>query len=98
MVNSRLLAQSERWIWAGCFVVIATVLVATHFKSNDSDSALYADLSQKISEHPIRQWIAPEWWGLWPKAQLTGLFLENPAGVFIVAAAMSRRGSRLSNR
>jgi 4-amino-4-deoxy-L-arabinose transferase-like glycosyltransferase len=92
MGSPSLLARPERWVWAACFVAIAVILVAVHFRSNDPDSALYADLSDRLSAHPIRQWIAPEWWGLWPDAKLTGLFLEHPAGLFIVPAALGRLG------
>ena len=36
----------------------------------------------------MRRWLAPEWWGFWPDAQMTGLFREHPAGVFLLPAAL----------
>ena len=92
-MNGRpLLTSRERWIWVAGFAALAVVLLATGFESNDPDSRLYAELAAKVSAQPLSHWIAPEWWGLWPSAHQTGLFLEHPAGLFLLPAALGRAG------
>jgi hypothetical protein len=54
-------------------------LVAGRF-SAPTRSALYAGIAERLAQEPVRRWIAPEWWGFWPEAQMTGLFREHPAG------------------
>lgn len=88
----RLLSASERWAWTAFFFIAATVLVAGGFSSTDPDSALYAGIADRLAQEPVRRWIAPEWWGFWPEAQMTGLFREHPAGVFLMSAALTRVG------
>ena len=68
------------------------MLVARGFSSGDPDSALYAGIADRLAQEPVRRWIAPEWWGFWPEAQMTGLFREHPAGVFLMSAALTRVG------
>ena len=91
-MRSGLLWARERWVWLLCFVVVAATLVLTHFSSTDGDSGLYAAMSAKLAQTPISRWLAPEWWGLWPDMRMTGLFLEHPAGVFLLPAALQRLG------
>ena len=88
----RLLSASERWAWTAFFLIAATVLVAVRFSSPDPDSALYAGIADRLAQEPVRRWIAPEWWGFWPEAQMTGLFREHPAGVFLMSAALTKVG------
>ena len=88
----RLLAPAERWAWTAFFLIVAAVLVAGGFSSNDPDSALYAGIAERLAQEPVRRWIAPEWWGFWPEAQMTGLFREHPAGVFLMSAALTLMG------
>ena len=88
----RLLSPSERWAWTAFFFIAATVLVAGGFSSADPDSALYAGIADRLAQEPVRRWIAPEWWGFWPEAQMTGLFREHPAGVFLMSAALTLIG------
>ena len=87
-----LLSARERVAWLAAFLFIAGVLVVTRFTSIDSDSALYASISAKLSEQPIGRWIAPEWWGLWSNTGLSGYFRECPAGLFLIPAALGRLG------
>ncbi len=88
----RLLSRRDRVVWVIAFIAVAALLVAMKFKSHDPDSALYADLSAKLSTQPLNRWTSPEWWGLWPDAHLSGYFIENPAGLFWVPAALGRLG------
>ena len=78
--------------WTAAFVLVAALIVATHFSSTDPDSQLYASISGRLSEEPVSHWIAPEWWDFWPETHMTGLFREHPAGVFLVPVALSRLG------
>ncbi|HUL73669.1 MAG TPA: glycosyltransferase family 39 protein [Vicinamibacterales bacterium] len=91
-MRARLLSPREGVVWAGCFVLVSALLVATKFTSTDPDSSLYASISGRLSQEPASRWIAPEWWGFWPEANMTGLFREHPAGVFLLPAALSRIG------
>jgi 4-amino-4-deoxy-L-arabinose transferase-like glycosyltransferase len=88
----RLLSAREWSVWIASFVVVAALLVATRFTSADPDSALYADLSARLAQEPVSHWIAPQWWGFWPDAKMTGYFREHPAGIFLVPAALDRLG------
>ncbi|HVQ40966.1 MAG TPA: glycosyltransferase family 39 protein [Vicinamibacterales bacterium] len=88
----RLLSASERWAWTAFFFIAAMLLVAGGFSSADPDSALYAGIADRLAQEPVRRWIAPEWWGFWPEAQMTGLFREHPAGVFLMSAALTLIG------
>ena len=75
--------------WALAVVVTAVLVAATHYESPDPDSQLHAGIAARISELPLRQWIAPEWWGLW---NAEGPYCEHPAGIFILPAALARFG------
>ena len=84
-----LLSARERLAWVAGFFVIALLIVATHFTSEDPDSALYASLSARLAEGPVSHWIAPEWWGHWDSE---GWFREHPAGVFLIPTALGALG------
>jgi 4-amino-4-deoxy-L-arabinose transferase-like glycosyltransferase len=75
--------------WALAVVITAVLVAATHYESPDPDSRLHAGIAAKVSELPLRQWIAPEWWGLWDSE---GPYCEHPAGIFILPAALARLG------
>jgi 4-amino-4-deoxy-L-arabinose transferase-like glycosyltransferase len=87
-----LLSGRERAIWFSCFLAVSLALLLMKFSSTDGDSSLYATMASTLSATPVSRWLSPEWWGLWPEAGLTGLFLEHPAGVFLVPAALQRLG------
>lgn len=91
-MSEPLISRREAWLWVIGFLVAAALIVITGFRSDDPDSALYAGLAARLSEEPVARWVAPEWWGFWPDAQLTGLFLEHPAGLLIPSAALARLG------
>ncbi len=92
MTPAPLVTRREAVAWAGACVVAALCIVLMDFKSDDPDSALYASLSSRLSQEPPGRWIAPEWWGHWPEAAMTGLFREHPAGVFLLPTALTRVG------
>ncbi len=75
--------------WALAVVITAGLVAATHYESPDPDSSLHAGIAARISERPLGQWIAPEWWGLWNSE---GPYCEHPAGIFILPAALARLG------
>lgn len=91
-MRATVFSPRERAIWALAFVIIASAIVVTRFTSTDPDSGLYAAIAGKLADTPVARWLSPEWWGLWPEAGLTGLFLEHPAGVFLLPAALQRAG------
>jgi hypothetical protein len=91
-VTSTLLTSRERAAWIAGFVFIASLLVVTRFTSVDADSVRYAEISAKLSTLPIARWVAPEWWGLSPDNPLSGYFLEHPAGLFFIPAALGKMG------
>ncbi|HUF49013.1 MAG TPA: glycosyltransferase family 39 protein [Vicinamibacterales bacterium] len=82
----------EYWLSAAAFVLVASLTVMTGFTSSDPDSALYAGLAARLTDEPVARWVAPEWWGFWPEAHMTGLFREHPAGIFWAPAALARLG------
>jgi 4-amino-4-deoxy-L-arabinose transferase-like glycosyltransferase len=88
-MSRSVLSSREVAVWAACFVVVASLLVVTRFTSDDPDSALYASISGRLTQLPPARWIAPEWWGYWNG---TGLFVEHPAGVFLLPTALGRLG------
>ena len=75
--------------WMMALAVTAAIIALTHFTSRDNDSFLYAGLSAKLSQLPVAQWIAPDWWGFWT---LHGPYCEHPVGLFILPAALGRLG------
>jgi hypothetical protein len=87
-----LLSRKERAMWAAGFILVATLLVTTRFESQDPDSALYAAMSERLSALPVAHWIAPYWFALWHDSGMTELFRENPAGIFLLPAALGRMG------
>ena len=89
MTTGRFLTRRELAAWAAFYVLVSMLLVATRFASDDPDSALYANLSAKLAQGPITNWIAPQWWGYWDG---TGLFREHPAGVFLLPTALTLFG------
>jgi len=91
-MSRRLVPGAEALAWAGGFLLVALLLVILRFTSDDPDSALYAGLAERLAAEPVARWIAPEWWGFWPEALMTGLFREHPAGILILPAALSRAG------
>src|SRR5262249_51088223 len=84
-----LFSSRDRLVWVACFLIAAALIVVTGFTSVDGDSALYAGISEKLTQQPASHWIAPQWWGLWT---LEGLFREHPAGLFFVPALLGRIG------
>ena len=88
-MHDRLISTRESVAWAVCLIILAAVLVGTGFTSTDPDSALYAGLAERLAQEPLSRWFAPEWWGFWPEAQMTGLFREHPAGVLLLPAALT---------
>ena len=75
--------------WALAVLTTAVLIAATRYESPDPDSALHAGIAARLSVLPVRQWIAPEWWGLWNSE---GPYCEHPAGIFILPAALARLG------
>lgn len=88
----RLIPARELLAWLCCFLIVSALLVSTGFTSQDADSGLYAGLADRLAHEPVSRWLAPEWWGFWPDAHMTGLFREHPAGVLLLPAAMSKIG------
>lgn len=86
---ARVLSTRDAAVWATCFLAVSVTLVATGFASDDPDSALYANLSARLAEGPVANWIAPEWWGNWNSE---GWFREHPAGVFVLPTALASLG------
>lgn len=74
------------------FLVVATLLVLTGFTSDDPDSGLYAGLSARLANEPFARWIAPEWWGLWPRLGFTGFYRDHPVGGFMLPALIGQLG------
>ena len=91
-VPDPLLARRDIGVWTVAFLLVATILAATGFTSEDPDSTLYAGLSARLAEEPFARWIAPEWWGLWPRIGNTGLYRDHPIGGFVVPALLGRLG------
>jgi hypothetical protein len=75
--------------WCAALAVATALLVATHFRTRDPDSALYVIIASRLAEQPVRTWIAPQWWGGWNNQ---GPFREHPAGAFVGPAALTRLG------
>ena len=78
-----LVPRRDLVVWTACCLLVASLLVAVRFTSSDGDSDLYAGLSGRLALEPVSRWVAPEWWGFWPEAEMTGLFREHPAGALI---------------
>jgi 4-amino-4-deoxy-L-arabinose transferase-like glycosyltransferase len=82
-------ARTAAAAWTAALALTIALIGATHYKSPDDDSFLYAGISARLSELPVRQWIAPEWWGFWT---LHGPYCEHPVGLFILPATLARLG------
>jgi 4-amino-4-deoxy-L-arabinose transferase-like glycosyltransferase len=91
-VSGAVIPRREIPIWIGALLAASLWIGVAGFTSADPDSALYAGLSARLSEQPVEQWVAPEWWGFWPDAQMTGYFREHPAGLLFLPAALARFG------
>ena len=91
-MSAPLVTRREALIWTIGFLVVATLLVLTGFTSADPDSGLYAGLSARIANEPFARWIAPEWWGLWPRLGFTGFYRDHPVGGFMLPALIGQLG------
>src|SRR6476659_9463318 len=91
-MSEALLSRRERVIWVAGFLLVAALIVVTRFESRDPDSSLHASIASRLAQEPMRRWVAPEWWGFWPDAHLTGLYVEHPAGIFVLPALLERAG------
>jgi 4-amino-4-deoxy-L-arabinose transferase-like glycosyltransferase len=81
------------WLAYGAGFILAAVLIySTHFTSHDGDSALYAAIGGHTAAEPLRQWVAPKWWALWPGSTMDELFIEHPAGLYWLPAVLGRLG------
>src|SRR5262245_33068896 len=81
--------NSGAFAWFAALAVASLVIVLTSFDSQDPDSASYAFIGAKMAGLPMRNWIAPEWWGL---GEREGLFREHPVGAFVLPAALGKVG------
>lgn len=86
------MTRREALIWTIGFLVVSALLVLTGFTSNDPDSGLYAGLSARLAHEPPARWIAPEWWGLWPRLEGTGLYRDHPIGGFMLPVLIAQLG------
>jgi 4-amino-4-deoxy-L-arabinose transferase-like glycosyltransferase len=78
------------WLtWTGAVLVSVGLIATAHYTTRDPDSRLYAGIAARLSQQPVDQWIAPEWWGLWG---LQGPYCEHPVGIFLAPAALARLG------
>ena len=75
--------------WCAALAVATALLIATHFRTRDPDSALYVIIASRLAQQPASTWIAPQWWGGWNNQ---GPFREHPAGAFVGPAALTRLG------
>jgi 4-amino-4-deoxy-L-arabinose transferase-like glycosyltransferase len=75
--------------WSVAFVVSVLLIAGTGFTSRDPDSTVYAGISARLAQEPLREWVAPEWWGLWG---FDGPFREHPIGFFVLPALAARAG------
>ena len=86
------LSARDRLAYAVGLGLAAALIYLVHFWSHDGDSSLYAGIAAHLTHEPVSRWVAPQWWALWPNSELTELFIEHPAGVFWLPAAMGRIG------
>lgn len=75
--------------WTIAFILISSVLIQLNYRSRDPDSALYSDMTAKMAERPLKEFIAPQWWGLWNNQ---GPFHEHPVGFFIFPVLLTKIG------
>lgn len=82
-------ARAALVAWTTAVVVSAALIGLTHYTTRDPDSKLYAGISARLSQLPVEQWIAPQWWGFW---RMEGPYCEHPVGIFLAPAALARLG------
>lgn len=82
-------ARALATAWLLVVLVAIGLIAATGYQSPDNDSALHAGIAARLSQQPVSQWIAPEWWGFWT---LNGPYCEHPVGIFIPPAVLARMG------
>lgn len=82
-------SRREGLAWAAALLVVTATLALRDYRTRDSDSILYARISNVMARRPASRWIAPEWP---PRSYGAGLFREHPAGLFWPAAALARLG------
>jgi hypothetical protein len=87
VLNGPLKSATAAWLVA--WVVTALLIGAIRYESRDPDSQLYAGISARLVREPLRQWIAPQWWGFWNSE---GPYCEHPVGMFVVPALLGRAG------
>jgi Dolichyl-phosphate-mannose-protein mannosyltransferase len=89
-IMERATGARTAWLaWTGVVLVSVALIALTHYTTRDPDSNLYAGIAARISQQPIDQWIAPQWWGFWG---LHGPYCEHPVGIFLAPAALARLG------
>ena len=91
MTHVRLTAR-DRMVYAAGFLAAAALIYAVHYTSHDGDSNLYASIASYTTSELVGEWIAPKWWAIWPDSGLHELFIEHPAGLFWIPAALGRIG------
>lgn len=84
--------RPDPFVWVAGFLLVAALIVVMRFESRDPDSSLHASIAARLAQEPVRRWVAPEWWGFWPDAHLTGLYVEHPSGIFLLPALLERAG------
>src|SRR5262245_3223163 len=89
MTSSRDDALTEGLAWSGALAVVATALFLVQFVSKDPDSTAYAGISAHLAGLPVREWLAPEWAGVWG---FQGPFREHPIGIFLLPALLGQLG------
>ncbi len=79
-------------LWGACFLIAATVLSFTHFKSESNDSKYYTELVVRYQNAPLSQVISPKWgvnyWGFEPNSYMRDQF----PGQLIMGVALTKLG------
>lgn len=89
MPHERQETRATVLVWGLAWLLTAALIAVAQYSSKDPDSQLYAGIASRLADEPLREWIAPEWWGFWG---LTGPFVEHPFGLFVLPAALARLG------
>jgi hypothetical protein len=76
-------------VWLTALAIAATLLAISGYRTRDPDSRAYIAIATRLSDVPLVEWIAPQWWGAWGGQ---GRFLEHPAGAFVLPALLTRAG------
>jgi 4-amino-4-deoxy-L-arabinose transferase-like glycosyltransferase len=87
--GSALTLRRTTLAWLAALLVGAAALAAVSYRARDPDSRLYAEISARLAERPVREWIAPKFPEGW---YLEGYFREHPAGLFWLPALAGRLG------